>query len=206
MKPALRFIIAAGLAPIAAVAQERFPKFYLDVDAGASLPSSTRVVGADTIEFHNGVRADIALGLRANSWLSAEFASGVIWNAVDKIGGVPVSSYNGSIDLYQIPIMGNVILRAPRTHGFQPYIGAGLGCVAGMLDFNTPLGKIHDTDYTFGFQAFAGLNYRLSHHLEVGIGYKYLQTHNEGWTDGGVALHTEGIATHSIFAALVWKL
>jgi opacity protein-like surface antigen len=117
---------------------------------------------------------------------------------------VAVSSYSGRIDLYQIPMMGNLILSVPLKHGFRPYFGAGTGVVASVLDFNSPLGNIRDTDYTFGYQAFAGFNYQISRHLEVGVGYKFLSTRDHGWQDGGVTFHTDGIVTHAITASLTW--
>ena len=74
-----------------------------------------------------------------------------------------------------------------------------------MLDFKSPLGDIANTDFTFSYQAFVGLNYEISEHLAVGVGYKFLRTQDHNWADGGVTLQTDGTCTHSVTASFVWK-
>jgi opacity protein-like surface antigen len=101
--------------------------------------------------------------------------------------------------------MGNLVLSTPEWHGFRPYVGGGLGGVVGMVYFARPLGAIHDTDFTFSYQAFAGLNYKLSRHIDLGIGYKFLQTGDHNWAENGVTLKTEGSGTHSITASFTWN-
>jgi opacity protein-like surface antigen len=207
MKRKIPFLLAAGIMPFAtpAIGQDFLSHVYVSSDLGAAFQQADRIKGADLIDFHNGVRGDIAAGYRVSSWFAVEFASGAIWNSGDKIGGVTLSSFGGSLDLYQIPIMGNVVFSTPAWHGFQPYIGAGVGGVAAMLDFQRPLGTIRDTDFTLSYQAFAGLNYQVCEHVELGVGYKFLQTEDHSWSQNGVTLKTEGTGTHSVTASLTWK-
>lgn len=187
------------------IGQDLSSRIYVSSDLGAAFQQAVRIKGADLIDFHNGVRGDVAIGYQATSWFAAEFASGAIWNSGDKIGGVALTSFSGSLDLYQIPIMGNVVLSTPVWHGLRPYIGAGVGGVAAMLDFQRPLGSIRDTDFTFSYQAFAGLNYQVCEHVELGVGYKFLQTGDHNWAENGVTLRTEGTGTHSVTASFTWK-
>lgn len=208
MKERIPFLLAAGIVPFAttALAGDFSPHLYLNSDLGAAFQQEVRIKGADLIDFHNGVRGDISVGYQATSWFAMEFASGTIWNSGDKIGGVSISSFGGSLDLYEIPIMGNVVFSTPTAwHGFKPYIGAGIGGVAAMLDFQRPLGAIRDTDFTLSYQAFGGLNYRVSQHIEIGVGYKFLQTDDHDWAENGVTLKTDGTGTHSVTASFTWS-
>jgi opacity protein-like surface antigen len=207
MKQKIPFLLAAGIMPFAtaAIGQDFLSHVYLTGDLGAAFQQAVRIKGADLIDFHNGVRGDVAIGYRANSWFAVELASGAIWNSGDKIGGVTFSSFGAGLDLYQIPIMGNVVFSTPSWHGFKPYLGAGVGGVAAMLDFQRPLGTIQDTDFTFSYQAFAGLNYQVCKHVDLGVGYKFLLTEDHSWAQNGVTLQTEGTGTHSVTASLTWK-
>lgn len=207
MKEKIPFLLAAGILPLAttAFAQDFSDHLYLSTDLGASFQERVRIRGAEPIDFHNGVRGDIALGYRANSWFAAEVASGAIWNSGDKVGGVALSSFGGSLDLYQIPLMANAVFSTPAWHGLKPYAGGGLGGVAGVLDFQRPLGNIRDTDFTFSYQLFAGLNYQISKHIALGVGYKFLETGNHDWAENGVTLKTEGTVNHSVNASFIWS-
>ena len=208
MRQKIRFLLAAGIVPLAATAsaQSFSDHLYVTGDMGAALEQSLRIRGGgDLINFNTGIRGDVALGYHVNSWLAAEFASGVIWNSGDTIGGATFSSFGAAMDLYQIPVMGNGVFSSPEWHGLKAYAGGGLGGVAGMLDFQRPLGAIRDTDFTFSYQAFAGLNYRLSPRMELGLGYKFLQTGDHDWAENGVTLKTQGSGTHSITLSFTWN-
>jgi opacity protein-like surface antigen len=207
MKEKIPFLLAVGLIPFAtrALGQDSSSHLYLTGDLGAAFQEELRVQGADRIDFHNGVRGDVALGYQANTWLAAELATGLIWNSGDKIGGVAFSSFGASFDLYQIPLMGNLVLSTPAWHGFRPYIGVGAGGVVSMLDFQRPLGDIRDTDFTRSYQAFGGLKYQISQRVELDVGYKFLQTDDHRWEENGVTLQTGGTTTHSVTASFTWK-
>src|ERR1700748_1207735 len=120
MREKIPFLLAAGIIPFAptAIGQDFLPHPYLSCDLGAAFQQEVHIRGADLIDFHNGVRGDIAVGYQATSWFAVEFASGAIWNSGDKIGGVPISSFSGSLDLYEIPVMGNAVFTTPAWHGF----------------------------------------------------------------------------------------
>jgi len=207
MKKKIPFLLAAGIVPLAAAAGEQSfsDHLYLNGDIGASFIQPTRIRNADTMDFNTGLRADVGVGYQATPWLAGELATGIIWNSVDTIGNVPISSFGSGLDLYQIPVMGNIVLTAPFWKSFKPYIGAGVGGVAATVDFERPLGSVRDTDFTFSYQAFAGLNYELSQHLELGLGYRFLQTGEHNWVENGVTLDTESTATHSVTASFTWR-
>lgn len=207
MKRNIPFLIAAGILPLAtsAVGQDFSPHAYLSADIGAAFQQALRIRGGDLIDFHNGVRGDVALGYQVKEWVALELQTGVVWNTGDKIGGTTLSSFGGRMDLYQVPILGNVIFSTPAWHGLKPYIGGGFGGTAGTLHFERPLGSIRNTDFVFSYQAMGGLNYEISEHIEIGVGYKYLQTDNHDWIENGVTLQTQGTGTHSVTASFCWK-
>jgi len=209
MKQKIPFLLAAGIIPLAATATaEDFSAHgYFNTDIGVAFQQEVRIRGGgDLINFHNGVRGDVAIGYQATPWLAGELATGVIWNSADKIGAAPVTSFGASLDLYQVPVLCNVIVTTPRAwHGLKPYIGAGAGGVVATLDFQRPLGSISDTDLTFSYQGFAGLNYQVCKRLEMGVGYKFLQTGDHNWIENGVTLRTSGTGTHSITASFIWS-
>lgn len=207
MKKKIPFLIAAGIVPLAATAGEQSfsDHLYLNGDIGPSFVQQTRIRNADTMDFNIGLSADVAVGYQATPWLAGELATGVIWNSVDKIGGVPISSFGSGLDLYQVPVMGNIVLTAPFWQCFKPYVGAGVGGVAATVNFERPLGSVRDTDFTFSFQAFAGLKYELSQRVELGLGYRFLQTEEHNWVENGVALDTESTSTHTVTASFTWR-
>lgn len=208
MKQKISFLLAAGIVPLAttAMAEDFSAHTYLSADLGAAFQQKLRIRSSgELIDFHNGARGDIAFGYQATPWLAAEIATGAIGNAGDTIGGVTLRSFGGSLDLYQIPVMANVIVSAPRWHGFKPYIGGGFGGVAAMIDFQRPLGSVRDTDFTFSYQGMAGVNYQVCKNVELGVGYKYLLTEDHNWMEHGVTLRTVGTGTHSVQASFIWS-
>lgn len=203
-----RLLILSGILPIATVASadDFTNRVYLTADIGPAFQQNVNISnGGQSIDFNTGVRGDLGVGYCLTPWLAGELQTGFIWSSVDTIGGVPMSSYGGSMDLDQIPLLANVVLTAPAWHRLQPYAGGGLGCVFNKLDFNSPLGNIHDTDCTFAYQALAGVRYQISGHVSVGIGYQFLHTQNHYWEQDGIALNTGGTATHSIMCSLTWN-
>jgi OOP family OmpA-OmpF porin len=212
MKGKFQFPLAVGMVLLAtkALSEESCQccatgGFYLDGNVGVSFLPKLNVLGGEAISFNTGVRVDVAIGYHLSSWAALEFNTGVIWNSVDKIGGVPLSSFGGSMEVYQIPFMGNLVLSPSGCGRWRPYVGGGVGGVCSFVDFQSPLGNIADNDFAFGYQAFVGVNYSISSSVEIGVGYRFLQTHNHGWEENDVTLHTEGTTSHSVIASFRWK-
>ena len=195
------------MVPLAALGQEHpSGQWYANADVGAAFEQQLRIRrSGELIDFHNGIRGDLAVGYQYNSWIAGELTSGAIWNSVQKIGGVPVTSFSTTMDLYQMPILADVVLSTPTWHGFRPYLGGGFGGVAALLNLKRPLGDISDTDFEFAYQAFAGLNYQVCRRAEIGVGYKYLATESHSWIQNGVTLDTAGTGTHSVTASVTIK-
>jgi opacity protein-like surface antigen len=199
------------LAPVAlaaaltAQAQETNGPFYLKAEAGAAFQQGLAIKGGDKMDFDTGFRFDIGPGWQFTPSLAAELEVGVIYNTVDSIGSLPVSSYGGSANFYQVPVLANLVFTLPLQGPLRPYIGAGVGGVATVVDLTTPLGEVNDSDFVFGYQALAGVQYALSEHVELGAAYKFLGTTDHHWSQDSVTLDTEPTYSHSVLVTLTWK-
>jgi len=182
--------------------------WYLNGDAGGALQQDVYDKSdGGTLSFDPGLRADVALGYNINDSFAVELESGVIWNSVDALSGTPLSTYGQSADLYQIPIMLKGIYHL-RTGKFVHYVGVGVGGVASIFDLTSHISGPNgsDADFTFGYQAEAGVKYMLSDRASIGIGYKFLGTLEHSWTLETFNLKTDPTYTHVIFASFNWSL
>ena len=194
---------------------------YLNTDLGASFVNDVTIKGAggNTATFDPGVCGNLCLGYHITPVLAAEFETGVIWNSFDKVGGVPLSVMLASADLYQIPFKLNLICNVPTKSSWTPYIGAGAGGMASILEghvdqASSPTratisvignGNFHDTDCTFAYQAIAGLKYNISAHAQIDLGYKFFGTFDHSWSDRGRDFNAEAIYTHAFLVSFTWR-
>ncbi|HWC60225.1 MAG TPA: outer membrane beta-barrel protein [Verrucomicrobiae bacterium] len=205
MKQTTRVVLTLGAASLAVNAHARERDFYLSLDAGASIIQDVNIKGGNTIELNPGARIDGAFGWQFSRSLAAEFETGITLNSVEKIGGVAVSSYGGSADIYQVPMLVNLVYTPPTHCKIKPFIGAGGGGIATIADMQTPLGNVNDTDFTFGYQGFAGVKWTLSRCTDIGLTYKFMGSLDHNWSSGGVALKTDAIFTHALLLSFRWK-
>ena len=198
-------MLALGAASLAANARAGEREFYLNADAGVSIVQDLNIKGGNTIELNPGARIDGAFGWQFSQPLAVEFETGITLNSVEKIGGVAVSSYGGRADIYQIPMLVNLVYTPPMQGKFKPFVGAGGGGIATVADMQTPLGNINDTDFTFGYQAFAGVGWTLSKRADIGLSYKFMGSLDHSWSSGGVTLKTDAMFTHALLLSFRWK-
>lgn len=206
MNKTTRVVLALGAASLAANARALEREYYLTLDAGVALVQNLNIKGGNTVELNPGARFDGAFGWQFSKPLAAEFETGLTLNSVDKIGGVSVSSYGGRADIYQIPMLVNLVYTLPLEGKMKPFIGAGGGGIATVADMQTPLGGIDDTDFTFGYQGFAGVRWALSERADIGLAYKFLGSLDHSWSSRGVTLKTDATFTHSFMISFRWKL
>lgn len=137
-------------------------KFFLDYDPA---PQGGVVVGYDLETGHplgNG-RIEIEYSRRSNGLKTARLAEGKV---------------NASGDLTVDAVMINCF-GVPNTDDFwAPYFGVGVGAArlaAEKLKITgTPFSN--DTDYAFAYQAGVGLDFNLSKHFSLDVGYRFLGT------------------------------
>jgi opacity protein-like surface antigen len=131
-----------------------------------------------------------------------------MWNSMDKINGGPLSSYSQSVDIYSVPVLANVIYKVPTKTSWTPYFGVGAGGVIGIFDLKGPGTDFSDTDFTFAYQAEAGLDYALTKNASIGIAYKFLGTLDQRWLlagnpDNHVTL--DGVYIHAVMVKFTWN-
>ncbi len=194
-------------------------KSYFGFDAGPSWVQSEQLKDVDDKKAHfsTGVRADLMWGVMMNQNIGLQLQTGVIWNRMSRVGTIttnpppppppPPPTESGEAyefghgDLYQIPLLLNVVYKFSPEKAFSPYIGAGAGGELSLFDATFPTARLKDTDITFAYQAFAGVRYRLSDRANIGLGYKFLGTTDQDWKDNGLRVRLDHLFTHAVVAA-----
>ncbi len=177
----------------------------------APFPSSTSAT------FNLGLRGNVALGYNITRLWAVEFDTGVLWNSMDKVNGVPLDQpypLNVSFETYTIPMLANVVFKYPLKHSLVPYVGIGAGGTASILSYSQANSSMEDCDFQFAYQVEAGLKYKFSERMSVGIAYQFLGTTDPSWRStfsvaGQPAMDYQfkekGFYTHSLVLSFAWN-
>jgi opacity protein-like surface antigen len=129
-------------------------------------------VGLGLDNVWSGLRAEVEVSYRSNN------ADG-LWS--DNITGTPAT---GTLDYdhQSFAVLANVWLDIPIGSGFTPYVGGGLGwadtSAEGAYTCVTLCAVVVPFDFSedgFAWQAGAGVNFRVSPNMQLGVGYRYFQ-------------------------------
>jgi len=195
LKPAIKFLIgiSAGIAmgatslladefiygntkPVTAV---------VTTDIGLNLADKLQLsggafFGSPTVSFNPGFRWDLTLGCAVkivnHLTIQPEFEFGVIYNALDTIAADGVSVPAGG-DLFQVPLMANVLINWEFCRNWFVYGGAGAGY--DYVIWNTTsidgvdIDPIHSEETDAAWQGMAGVRYRFDS-CALSLGWKYL--------------------------------
>jgi opacity protein-like surface antigen len=178
---------------------------YFNGEIGGTLQQNLSIRNAgQKVSFDPGERGDISVGFDITEALAIELQTGASYNNINTGGTQALALAGYDADLYQIPILANLIFKAPLPGGLTPYVGAGFGGVASELDTHTHGFWASDTDFTPGYQALAGVNCTLNRHTEFGVGYRLLGTTAHTWFPNDPVRYTPAGQTfsHSIMATL----
>jgi len=185
----------------------------VDVDGGVLFQQDITLVQSvgttsikDNATFNPGTRANIGLGYNINDSLAAEFGSGLIYNSMDKGGTVHLDTLNQGLDQYSIPMIASLVYRVHGAGPITPYIGVGAGGLLDIVDIkNGPHST--DTDFTFAWQAQAGIRYAVCEHASVGLGYQFLGSLDQHFYDKYLNedLTFKGVYTHAILLTFTWQ-
>lgn len=168
----------------------------LDSFDGVNIPGSAE------IEFDTGVRFDIAAGYKLTDSFNLELEIGFAYNSADELSGsifgygedIDFSDMGVDINLYQVPMLVNLSYTFPISPRFRPFVGVGAGGVAATTTVDLGYWDDCETVFAFAYQAFAGINYRVSDDMDIGIIYKYF-----GTTDLDFDLfETDGLGAHMV--------
>ncbi len=213
------------MSAVAASAQDWTQNLYAKIDGGgmfqqnatldkttsSSVPPAISTSGTATFNF--GVRGDIALGYNINKSWAAEFDTGVLWNSMDKVGNNTLGSIGQSADTYTVPFLANFIYKVPIKGPWSSYVGLGVGGAASILSYDNSGYSLSDCNFTFAYQAEAGLKYALSQNASINIAYEFLGMTDPSWnssltvgaTTTDYQFKENGFYTHSIAVSFTWN-
>jgi hypothetical protein len=177
--------------------------FYLNGDLGPSfIPDfqSSRLGFPADFSLHPGARFSVEPGFNFLSTLrltlGAEAEVGVIYNRFSSVTALSSgATYRG--DFYEVPFLGNLVLKIHPGSFVTPYIGVGGGGdftqvrldAPGFFGFGT---RTRNNEVDPAVQGMAGVRFRINSVSDLGLGYKFL-----------AAFPGEGgyIGTHSVSAS-----
>ena len=163
-------LLVTGLTTIYSQAAER--GMYVTIDGGANwipnFDASFATPGGPEaeaeIDLETGFRGGVAVGYNFNRFLGAELESGFVYNEAKDVDAW----------LGQVPLLANIILRYENTSRLVPFVGAGAGGVAAMLDLEEGDADESDSDIVFAWQLQGGVRYKFSEQSSFGVVYKYM--------------------------------
>ncbi|HEX3101928.1 MAG TPA: outer membrane beta-barrel protein [Pyrinomonadaceae bacterium] len=199
--------------------------FYFNFDSGAVFQQPTTILShpipfsgtfRDHVTFNPGFRSDVRIGYHLDQSWSAELATGFIWNSVNRIDGIPVDAVGNSIDIYQVPIMANIVYRVPLDEDWTFRVESGIGGDFSVYDYTLFGGGGPSTHasgqanaFSLAYGAGIGLEYALSEQISAGIDYKFLSIVDQSWNlnINGAGYHAahEGVYMHAVVASFIWR-
>ncbi|MFO1242970.1 MAG: porin family protein [Rickettsiales bacterium] len=179
----LAFALMVMAAPIAAEAQQRFPKWYVGLQGSMNfvddgdVDTSNALIGNTDIEYDNGYGVGIALGympagtgsLLDNMRFELEY--GYRKSDVDSVDGI-----TGDGNIHSNTGMLNAYYDFNTGTQWLPYVGAGLGW--SQVELKTGRGAVNDDDSVFAWNLMAGVGYAPTSipNTVWTIGYRYFAT------------------------------
>ncbi len=182
---------------------------YGRFDAGANLMNDLEVDGAGLdLDFDTGMRFDFAGGYKITDAFAVELEVGFACNSVDSFGfyygqdyDADISDYGLDLDLYQIPMLVNLSYTIPLNSPIRPFIGVGAGGLAAIASAEMYRFEEEESAFAFAYQAFAGINYRVSDNFDIGVIYKFMGSSDLEFD----SFETDGIGAHMIGINLEWR-
>ena len=217
--PALVILLVCWLVGRPTLAQQHNNP-YVRVGAGAAWLGdvSLTLPGFDSfpMKFDTGYRVDASFGYRFvegaqlsygyrafQADLAVEVETGLQWNPVKSVGDATLDTGGGQLDLYQYPILVNVVLGAPIfVEELHFSLCGGVGGVVAHWRADPPDGSnVSETSVTFAAQAGVRFAYDLTPHLSAGLFYQAL------WLDEVHLDVAEGEHTwsHSVGLDVTWN-
>lgn len=166
-------------------AQDVYAKFFggwtIPSDQDFDLENRATEVGVPSgLDFSTGYAVGAGLGFSISQSLALEIEY-VYRHADAELGGGPVPN-SGSTS--SKAVMLNAIYDLPpvgATQALRPYVGAGLG--AGSLSYDGDDHLSLDGDYSFAYQAMAGIGYQVSNQGSLYTEIRYFGTSEQTLKD-----------------------
>jgi opacity protein-like surface antigen len=158
------------LLPLSALAHG----LYLSADLGPALYHDSDVQNDDVGEnqfdaINYGAGGDVALGYAFNSNIRTEIEAGYRYAHIDKL--MLPTGQSGVTRLGVLGVFGNVYFDfADSDRSVTPYVGVGLGVLNGAIKVVNGPGSYSDS--SLGYQAAAGVSFKVNDKLSMNVGYK----------------------------------
>jgi OOP family OmpA-OmpF porin len=163
--------------------------FYVKADIGGGVTMDTDldsffgpVAPGSKVKFDPGLRYGLAAGYQFTHWFALEAEFGAMVTKIDQITDA------NHVDAWfsSVPFLVNARFQYQNSSRLTPYIGAGVGGAASVLDMDyielNGVGTSGTTsDAVFACQAFAGLQYNLNDRMSIAVEYRFLWTESPSW-------------------------
>jgi len=182
---------------------------YFSADVGGTILESMRLKEAPgatpggKVEFDPGARVSFMAAYRFNQWLSLGAEMGFAANDIKHTDAT----------FSQAPVFANVEFRLPNDTPLVPFIGGGPGFSVNTLTIDDDvLGDGtevdgYDSDVVFAWQAYAGVRYKISDNMSLGLVYKYLNAGTSTWHVHNAAedIRFDRVDLHTISASFAFE-
>lgn len=203
---------AAALALIAPAQAGQLNGWYVGLEGGASWAGELEYLEQATsagpvTHFHHytvddgpaGWAVFATAGYAFGSWrleLEAGYRENKLEDFVSTyvtLNGAPSSVNTGILDaeLQEFSLMANVLYDLRLTDRLSASVGAGAGADQVRFEWNNPtLEEIDSSEWSFAYQALAGLNYDLTKRTQLTLRYRYLRVTDPELTIDRTPSHT----------------
>jgi opacity protein-like surface antigen len=151
------------------------------------------------VKFDPGFRGAIAVGTELTRYVAIEAEGGFHYNGIRSISGAT----SDDAQLYQVPVLGNLVLQFPNRTRLVPVMGGGVGAVFSILDGDditlgaTRFSSSEET-WSFAYQGYAGLMYSFRPDMALGLSYHYLHNDGPSWDGDRGDLKFDRVVNHSL--------
>ncbi len=167
---------------------------YVSASAGMGFPGDR--------EFENGIKMKLNNDPVLNGACGYKFGLLRVETAVgyekhDFTNGTP----NGKADISFLSVMANSYYDFDAKFGIAPYLMGGAGVLS--TDIHDATGTNYDSQYSFAWQAGAGIGIKASSNVTVDFGYRYLKPTSGKGVVNGLDVSWAG---HSVLAGIRYEL
>ena len=184
----------------------------------------TTILGADVVgsaggslTMGAGIRFNFPIGYQPVDWFAVEFAPGIIWNKMSSYnlqvnGTIDTTSVSTTLPLdieggyYQVPLVVNFIFKIPTNSPWVPYIGGGVGASYTYMNWtrasygsvSEDLSNVDGSCWSLAYQGIAGLDYKITDEVSLGLKYIFLGTGNQNFGGSFQDVDTKGSYSQNV--------
>jgi opacity protein-like surface antigen len=163
---------------------------YFKADVGGNVTEDIKlleffgpVTSGSKIKLDPGMRFGVTAGYDVCDWFAFEGELGIFAN---KISGITDATRIDDAYFENLPFLVNAKFHLPYWYRVSPYIGAGVGGTASVLDvdhitINDVTLHGNDAEVAFAWQALAGLRVMINKHMGVSVEYRYFVADGVRW-------------------------